>query len=169
MGVTPIFCLKRRKMDSDPLGIQSLVEPVVVAMGYELWGLECRAGKMNAFVRVYIDRAGGVNVDDCARVSHQLSGLLDVEDPISVPYALEVSSPGIDRPLFCLRHFEQVKGQQVRVSLMWKVQNRKNVVGVLESVDEENIQVVSQEGTHTIPYQAIKKANLIGKTTIVKR
>lgn len=79
--------------------LNALLGPVVEAMGYEFWGLEYLQGR-GAVLRIFIDKDDGISVDDCAAVSHQASGVLDVEDLISGEYNLEVSSPGMERPLF---------------------------------------------------------------------
>jgi ribosome maturation factor RimP len=91
--------------------IQALIEPSVEALGFELWGLELIAQGRFSTLRIYIESAKGITVDDCAEVSHQVSGILDVEDPITNQYTLEVSSPGVDRPLFKQAHYEQYIGQ----------------------------------------------------------
>merc|ERR1711916_184587 len=90
--------------------LTEMLEPGVEALGFELVGIEfVRAGK-HSILRVYIDHENGISVDNCADVSHQVSAILDVEDPIATEYALEVSSPGMDRPLFTIEHFAQVVG-----------------------------------------------------------
>ena len=80
--------------------LHALIEPTVSSLGFELVGVVCRGGRSRGLIRIYIDHDEGVTVDDCARVSHRVNGLLDVEDPIPGEYDLEVSSPGADRPLF---------------------------------------------------------------------
>ena len=86
--------------------LTQLLAPTVEAMGYSLWGIEVISPGRRPTVRLYIDAEEGVNVDDCAQVSHQVSGVLDVEDPISGEYTLEVSSPGVDRLLFNPDHYQ---------------------------------------------------------------
>ncbi|HFE37119.1 MAG TPA: ribosome maturation factor RimP, partial [Gammaproteobacteria bacterium] len=90
--------------------LQSLVEPVVGSMGYEFVGVEYLSQGKHSILRVYIDQPAGITVDDCSKVSNQLSAMLDVEDPIRGEYHLEVSSPGMDRPLFTGAHFSQFIG-----------------------------------------------------------
>ena len=91
--------------------LRQLFEPVISLLGYELVGIEYHGQGGNTTLRVYIDAVEGVTLDDCAKVSRQLSGLLDVEDPIRERYTLEVSSPGLDRPLFTKDHFDSNKGR----------------------------------------------------------
>jgi ribosome maturation factor RimP len=97
--------------------LQALLAPVVVALGYECWGIEFSAQGRHSMLRVYIDKEGGMLVDDCAIVSRQVSGVSDVEDPISVEYTLEVSSPGMERPLFTIDQFAKFAGEQVKIKL----------------------------------------------------
>ena len=97
--------------------IRELLAPVVNDMGYELWGIEYLQGR-GAVLRLYIDHEAGITVDDCVAVSHEVSGVLDVEDPIPGEYNLEVSSPGMDRPLFELSQFERYLGEQVQLKLL---------------------------------------------------
>ena len=86
-------------MKLDPEGLETLLGPIVEGLGFTLWGVEFRSSQKHAHLKVFIDHKDGITVDHCSDVSHQISGVLDVEDPINVPYTLEVSSPGIDRPL----------------------------------------------------------------------
>ena len=114
-------------------------------MGFEFVGLEY-GGQAGAggLLRVYIDHTDGIDVDDCADVSHQLSGVLDVEDPIKGNYILEVSSPGLDRPLFSKRDFERFAGSRVSIKLRVKLQERRRFEGILQGIREG--QVVTRDG-----------------------
>ena len=96
--------------------LQALLAPVVEALGYQCWGIEFISQGRHSLLRVYIDHANGILIDDCEKVSRQLSGVLDVEDPISVDYTLEVSSPGMDRPLFTIEQYVAHVGDQVKLS-----------------------------------------------------
>jgi len=106
--------------------LSKLFEPVVESMGYELVGVEFLGAGGYGTLRVYIDRDSGVNLDDCAAISHQISGILDVEEPIKQAYDLEVSSPGIERPLFKLADFERYAGKTARIKLAVGLLGRKN-------------------------------------------
>ena len=136
MGRAPTFCFGRG-VDARSGRIAGLLRPAVEGLGYELVGVECLAGR-RALVRVYIDTVGdapaGVTLDDCERVSHQVSGVLDVEDPIAGGYDLEVSSPGSDRPLFTVEHYERFRGRTARVTLEAPVDGRRRFTGVLAGV-----------------------------------
>lgn len=145
----------------DPFGIVPIVEPIIVGMGYEFWGLECQSGVNTAQVRIYIDRQKGVTLDDCSRVSQQLSAVLDVEDPIQVPYTLEISSPGINRSLFSVEQMKCAIGSKVKVKTLWAIEERRNIKGSLEEVGEEDIKI-NVEGSKllTVPLNAIKNAKL---------
>ena len=144
----------------DPFDIASIVEPVIVGMGYDLWGLECQTGVKSVQVRVYIDHSRGVTLDDCSRVSQQLSTVLDVEDPIGMPYTLEISSPGINRRLFSIEQLEGAVGSKVKIKTLWLVEGRRNIGGVLEEVDKEKIKVRVYEDEFVVPVKAIKNAKL---------
>ena len=141
--------------------LNRLIEPAVEAAGYEFIGLEYVAQGRHSVLRIFIDSEQGINVDDCATVSHQVSGVLDVEDPISGQYNLEVSSPGSDRPLFKLQHFEQFLGQEAKVRCMVPVDGRRNFRGVIVAVEGEDIILGVDEDKVTIPHGNIDKARLI--------
>ncbi len=147
-------------MRTDPYQIEPLIEPIVTAMGYELWGCDFREGAKQAYLRVYIDKQEGISLDDCARVSHQLSGVLDVEDPIEKPYTLEVSSPGLDRPLLREDHFRRYVGRRVKVRLRWLVEGRRNIVGNLREVIAGNIMIRQDHANYKIPLDAVQRARL---------
>ena len=147
-------------MRTDPYQIEPLIEPVVNSMGYELWGCDFREGANKAFLRVYIDKQAGVSLDDCARVSHQLSGLLDVEDPIDKPYTLEVSSPGLDRPLLREAHYRRYVGHRIKLRLRWLVEGRRKLVGELLEVMDGNIRVTEDDAEYNIPLDAVQRARL---------
>lgn len=144
-------------MRKDPFGLTELLEPSITAMGYILWGVEFHANSKNALLRVFIDKAEtGVTVDDCALVSHQVEGLLDVNDPISTPYTLEVSSPGLDRSFFSLEQLSQYVGSEMDVQLISVVNNRRRFKAVLQSIDGENLtffipKLTGKKGKHVKP------------------
>ena len=103
---------------SDPDNrLNALIGPAVEGLGYEFVGTEYRRGRDQSLLRVYIDSEAGISLDDCTRVSKQLSGLLDVEEPIRGAYSLEVSSPGLDRPLFFEQHFERFRGARITITI----------------------------------------------------
>ncbi len=147
------------KLDSE--GLESLFDPTVRGLGFYLWGVEFRSSQKHAHLKVFIDADDGITVDDCSDVSHQISGLLDVEDPITVPYTLEVSSPGIDRPLMKLEHFQRYVGSEIKVRLSWAVNDRKNLLGTLVKVDHDELTMEVEGQLITFPFNSVKRANLI--------
>lgn len=143
--------------------LTQMFEPVVESMGYELVGVEFNAGGGHGRLRVYIDREQGVNIDDCAAISHQLSGILDVEEPIKQAYDLEISSPGIDRPLFKLVDFARFTGKTAKIKLLAGLQGRKNYKGRLQGVVDSKLISIEVDGEQfDLPYADIASANLVG-------
>jgi ribosome maturation factor RimP len=153
--------LVARELTAKTSQLHELLEPTVRALGYRLWGLEYRAQGRQALLRVYIDSAEGITVDDCARVSHQLSGVLDVEDPIAGEYSLEVSSPGMDRPLFTLEQFNAYVGDDVRLRLRAAFEGRRKFQGRLVGVEDDEVILVVDEHEYILPYELIDKANIV--------
>ncbi|SUB18726.1 Ribosome maturation factor RimP [Pantoea agglomerans] len=137
-----------------------LVSAPVEALGYELVGIEFVRSR-TSILRIYIDSEDGINVDDCADVSHQVSAVMDVEDPITVPYNLEVSSPGLDRPLFTAEHYTRFMGEEVSLVLRMAVQNRRKWQGTIKSVDGEMITVHVEGSDEVFALSNIQKANLV--------
>lgn len=149
--------------DKSVRDLSRLFEPVVESMGYELVGVELLGAGGHGTLRVYIDRDSGVSLDDCAAISHQISGILDVEEPIKQAYDLEVSSPGIDRPLFKLADFERFAGNTVRIKLTVGLLGRKNFKGELQGVVDSKLVAIEVDGeVYDLPYADIAKANLLG-------
>ena len=139
----------------------AIIEPAVTGLGYELVGVEHLPQGRHSLLRIYIDSEDGVTVDDCGRVSHQVSGVLDVEDPIRGPYTLEVSSPGLDRPLFTAEHFQRFAGNRVKIQLRAPQQGRRKFSGMLHGMRDEAV-VIEQDGEElALPIGAIEKANLV--------
>ena len=144
--------------------LAQLFEPVVESMGYELVGVEYTGGSGHGTLRVYIDRDSGVSLDDCAAISHQVSGILDVEEPIKQAYDLEISSPGIDRPLFKLADFERFAGRVAKVRLAAGLDGRRNFKGRLQGVTDAGQVAIEVDGEiFDLPYADIARANLVGE------
>jgi len=138
--------------------VRSAAEP----MGFELVGVEYfQRGTGGAVLRVYIDHENGITLDDCSAVSHQLSGVLDVEDPIQGHYDLEVSSPGLDRPLFGAAHFERFRGHRARLKLAAKIDERRKLEGLIEGVRDETLLLTMDGETREIPLAMIDSARLV--------
>ena len=138
-----------------------LLEPAIEAMGYELADLEMHLGGPGSVLRVFIDSQDGVNVDDCAAVSHQVSGLLDVDDPIPGEYSLEVSSPGLDRRLTKPEHFDRFAGSRVKVRLNSKIDGRRRFKGRLMKRDGKLIVVREGKHNHPLRIEDIEVARLV--------
>jgi ribosome maturation factor RimP len=139
-----------------------LLEPLVESLGYELVLLEFNAHKGSALVRLFIDAAGGVTLGDCEKVSREVEGLLDVEDPIPQNYRLEVSSPGLDRPLIKPAHYARFAGQQVRVQLTAPRDGRRKFQGVLRGMREDNVVLETADaGTVELALGNIERARLV--------
>ena len=143
--------------------LQEMLQGTVEDLGCELWGIECqRAGRFMT-VRLFIDKEGGVTVDDCADVSRQVSAILDVEDPIADKYNLEVSSPGLDRPLFTLLQFERYIGQDIAVHLRIPVIERRKWQGKLERIENDMVTLIVDGQEQVLVFGNIQKANVVAK------
>nr|BBD50167.1 clustered with transcription termination protein NusA [Haliea sp. ETY-M] len=141
--------------------LQTLLQPTVEALGFELWGLEYLSQGRHSTLRLYIEGEDGVQVDDCARVSDQVSGLLDVEEPISGEYTLEVSSPGIDRRLFTLEQCAAYAGEEVEIRLRRPFEGRRRFTGILRGVEEQDLVVLVDDHEYLLPFGDIDKAQLV--------
>ena len=141
--------------------LQDLLAPVVVALGYQCWGIDFSSQGKHSVLRIYIDKEGGVLVEDCEIVSRQISGVLDVEDPISTEYTLEVSSPGMERPLFTIEQFASYAGEQVKIKLRSPFEGRRNFQGLLRGVEEQDVVVQVEDHEFLLPIDMIDKANII--------
>lgn len=149
-------------MRQDLNAIRRMLAAVVETMGYELAGVELHARRDNALLRIYIDSENGISLDDCQRVSHQLSGVLDVEEPIAGRYTLEVSSPGLDRPLIEAAHFNRFAGSEVRIQLRELLDGRRKLVGRLLGMRDDDVVIVDSEGREwRVPIERIEKARLV--------
>ena len=150
-------------MRQAPIKVQELIEPAVVALGYELVGVEYIPQGKHSLLRVYIDTEDGINLDDCTRVSHQVSGLLDVEDIIKGQYNLEVSSPGLDRPLFTLEHFRRFTGHEAKIKLTMPLDGQRKFKGTINGVREDAVLLEVEGNEVELPVSLIDKANLVAE------
>jgi len=141
--------------------LNNIVEPVVTGLGYELVGCVFIPRGRQATLRIYIDSPNGITLDDCQQVSKQVSAVLDVEDPISQHYDLEVSSPGLDRPLFKKEHYQRFIGRNIRLRLYSANQGRRKLTGLLHAVNEENIIIEVDGAEIVLPFEDIDRANLV--------
>lgn len=141
--------------------LAEIVTPVIEDLGYELVRLRLISGKV-MILQIMADRPdGGIVVDDCAEISHALSAVLDVEDPIEGEYSLEVSSPGIDRPLTRLKDFEMFEGYEVKLLTSELIDGRKRFNGTLRGVEGNEILIQIPEGTIGLEFDWITEAKLL--------
>lgn len=141
--------------------INAIIEPAVSALGFELVGVEHVAQGRHSLLRVYIDHPDGIDVEDCADVSHQVSAVLDVEDPIKGEYTLEVSSPGLERPLFSPQQFVGHVGQLADVRLRVAQDGRRRFRGRMLAVEDGQLRIEVDGVEYTLLLDNIDKANLV--------
>ena len=137
-----------------------LLEPPINALGYELVDLEAHTSR-NGLLRIFIDRESGIDLDDCEAVSHQISAVLDVEDPMPGQYSLEVSSPGSDRPLRTLEHFERFSDEMVRIKLRQALDGQQNFKGRLLGVEDQEVLLALDRGTVRLAHDEISSAHVL--------
>ena len=180
----PIFCfwnLKSTQQESALAAkkqlLDDIIRPVVEGLGYECWGIDFLSQGKHSMLRIYIEssdaaekklvgedgkeRESGVELADCEKVSRQLSAVLDVEDPIVGDYTLEVSSPGLDRALYELAHYERFKGQHVALKLRMPYEGRRKFNGVLNGVEGNDVLVQVDKEEYLFPVEGIEKANIV--------
>lgn len=143
--------------------LTEMLRPSVEMTGVELLGVEFISAGNNSVLRLYIDHENGIDVDNCADVSRQVSAILDVEDPISSEYNLEVSSPGVDKPLFEKAHYLAVVGETIEVKLGMPQNGRRKFKGLLEAVEGDTLVVVVDGEDYELPLGNVDKANLVAK------
>ena len=143
--------------------VLSIINPSIEDLGYELLGIEYVPSGKHSILRLYIDSEYGIGVDDCEIVSRQVSAIMDVEDPITGQYNLEVSSPGIERPLFVVAHYMRFLGHDVRLRTFRPIEGRRNFTGAIGSVSEKSnsLELVTELGPVTLDLDLIEKANLV--------
>jgi ribosome maturation factor RimP len=150
--------------------LMRLLEPPIEALDYELVDLEFAREGRGGVLRVFIDRRvddvpggqppAGITVDDCALVSHAVSQVLEIEDPIKGHYTLEVSSPGFDRILRKRAHFERFIGERILAELKLPIDGRRRFIGVLKTIADDSIVVEVDGQAHSLPLERIQKARL---------
>ena len=148
-------------MSSKQSQLETLIEPVVQSMGCELWGLEYLTQGKNFLLRIYIDREEGIELKDCERVSRQVSAIMDVEDPISGEYTLEVSSPGADRSFFKLEQYQAFVGSSIKLRLRVAFEGRRKFSGVLKGIEGDEIVLEVDNEEYLLPFELIDKANVV--------
>jgi ribosome maturation factor RimP len=142
--------------------LSQLLEPAIADLGLELVGIEFSPNSGSSLLRVYIDEAErGITIDDCERASREISALLDVNDPVAGRYTLEVSSPGLERPLFTPAHFERFKGEQVRINVNLPIDGRRRFQGRIDAVDADRVTIEQDGKPLEIAHANIAKARLV--------
>ncbi|MDQ2993727.1 MAG: ribosome maturation factor RimP [Pseudomonadota bacterium] len=142
-------------------GLAELLQAALAVHGFDLWGYELNSYEGHQRLQVYIDTPNGVTIDDCERASRQISAVLDVEDPISSQYNLEVSSPGLERPLFTQAQYQQYIGKNIKLRMNKAQDNRRNYRGQLVEVSEDSIVMTVDETQVVLPFGDIEKANVV--------
>jgi ribosome maturation factor RimP len=149
-------------MKQDPLQLGDLLEPGITSMGYELVGVEFQTGGSGGgLLRVYIDSEAGISAEDCQKVSYQVSGVLDVEDPIPGHYTLEISSPGLDRMLFRKQDFERFAGQLIKLRTAYPIEGQRKFKGRLLGMQGENVVFEQDDMEISLPFEQIEQARLV--------
>lgn len=148
-------------MTNKELALEALIAPAVRALGCEVWGVEYRARAHGSTLKVFIDAPDGVTIDDCERVSNQVSALLDVEDPIAEGYRLEVSSPGLDRTLFRREQYASSVGERVDVRLAFPFEGRRHFEGELVGVEGDDVVVRIDSDEFLLPVEQIQRTRIV--------
>jgi ribosome maturation factor RimP len=149
-------------MKQDPLQLGDLLEPGITSMGYELVGVEFQTGGSGGgLLRVYIDSEAGISAEDCQKVSYQVSGVLEVEDPIPGHYTLEISSPGLDRMLFRKQDFERFAGQLIKLRTAYPIEGQRKFKGRLLGLQGENVVFEQDDMEISLPFDQIEQARLV--------
>ena len=141
--------------------LNELIQPLVEDLGYEFIGIEYNPNPKHSVLRIYIDHENGVGIQDCETVSRETAALLDVKDPIKSHYNLEVSSPGLDRPLFTPAHFSEFTGSEVQINLFAPQDGRRKFSGPILSAGESSVSIEQDGSEVTLDYDNIAKAKLI--------
>ena len=151
--------IKRRRAVIDT--VTRLADPVCSSEGMELVHVEYQREPGGLTLRLYLDKPGGVTLDDCVEISHQVEAILDVQAQDMPPYRLEVSSPGVERPVGKLEDFNRFEGQRAKIRVATAVDGRKNFTGVLDGVIDETIRLKVDNGIVSLDYRDILKARLV--------
>ena len=150
------------KNDALVTQIYEMVKPIADELNYEIYHVEYVKENGEYYLRIYIEKEGGITLSDCEALSRRVSDLMDEKDPIPEAYFLEVSSPGLNRTLFTEDHYKRFVGREVMVKLAKAIDGKKSVKGILKEVNEENI-IIEAETEISIPKEKIKSANIEGE------
>lgn len=145
---------------------QVIIGKVLQGTPYEFVGAECIGGGKHTVLRVYVDKPGGINIDDITKISREVSVVLDVEEPIKGSYTLEVSSPGLQRPLFTPEHFQAQVGKKISLRTSALQNNRQNYKGLLQKADEHHVEIECEGQVYSFGYSDIDKGKVIPEIEI---
>ena len=148
------------KKNSTEKTVWQFIEPLLTETPYEIYDVEYVKEGTEWYLRIFIDKEGGIDLDDCETVTDLINDPLDELDPIAEAYFLEVSSPGVERHLKSMRHFENAVGEKIRVKTFVKIENNKEWVGILKSVDDNGITLDATGKTIAFSFDTIAKANI---------
>ena len=150
------------KIDALVNEIYEMVNPIAEELNYDIYHIEYVKENGEFYLRIYIEKDGGITLSDCEALSRRVSDLMDEKDPIPEAYFLEVSSPGLNRTLFTEAHYKRFVGREVMVKLTKAIEGKKSIKGILKEVNEENI-IVEADTLISIPKDKIKSANIEGE------
>lgn len=140
--------------------VRQVVEPILQSLGYELVDLEYQREPRGWVLRIFLDREGGITLEDCAEASGEVGAVLEAKDIIPTAYHLEVSSPGLTRPLRKPEDFQKFRNRLVKIRLYQPLEGRKNFKGTLLGLEGENVRLEVEDRVYEVPLQKIAKANL---------
>jgi ribosome maturation factor RimP len=142
--------------------LRTSIDPIVTSLEYSLWGIEMLSKKNGFLVRVYIDcQDRGISVSDCEKVTRQLLDFFEVENFDLGDYTLEVSSPGLDRPLFDLSNYQEMIGEEARVVLFSPFDGKRTVTGIIKGIEGFDVVLIANNEEFVIPFSCIKKAKIV--------
>ncbi|QAA33212.1 ribosome maturation factor RimP [Clostridium manihotivorum] len=151
------------KKDALLENLNNLCKPIVDELGYELYYVEFVKENNEFYLRIYIDKPEGISLEDCEKVSRRMSDMLDEKDPITDPYYLEVSSPGLNRQLFTEEHYNRYVGSEVFVKFAKSISGKKNIKGILTEVTEDALVITENSEQFTVPKDKVKSVNIEGE------
>ena len=141
--------------------VTELIDTTIQVLGLDLWGVELLQQGKYSLLRIYIEREEGVTIEDCEKVSRQVSALLDVEDPIAGEYTLEVSSPGMDRPLFSIEHYLKYVGSEVDLKLRRPINGRRKFKGQIIKISGDIVGLLVEGSEYSLEFSDIEKASIV--------
>lgn len=161
--------VRQSDMRQAPKHLLNVIEPIVEGLGYECVGVEFNSPTQRGLLRIYIDAIAGITLEDCSKVSGQISATLDVEEPALNNYELEVSSPGTNRPFFKLSQFERYIGSRVKIQLFAPIAKQSKITGEISGIEGDSLLLQQAGQPVKIAFQAIQKAQLMPASDIKQR